>query len=39
MVKHWIVHHGGVGVPDFRIKVVKTYRDALCRQIGEAIRI
>jgi hypothetical protein len=39
ILKHWLTHHGGEGKPSFRIKIVKTYRDALSRQIGEAIRM
>ena len=37
--KHHQVHHGGVGVPEFHMKVVKYYSSALRRQVGEAIRI
>ena len=37
--KHWVLHHGSVGVPKFIMKVVKFHRSALSRQVGEAIRI
>ena len=33
------MHHGGEGTPDFNIKTVKTYKDSLSRQVGEAVRI
>ena len=39
MVKHWAVHHSKVGSPVFKFRVAKTYRDALSRQVGEAVRI
>ena len=37
--KHWELHHQGQGEPQFRITVVGQFRDALSRQVAEAIRI
>jgi hypothetical protein len=39
ILKHWMVHHKGQGTPDFRIRVIKYCKDALSRQVGEAVRI
>ena len=39
ILKHWIIHHGGEGIPNFQIRVIKYCRDALSRQVGEAVRI
>ena len=32
-------HHGRKGQPNFQIRVIKYCRDALTRQVGEAVRI
>ena len=37
--KHWTLHHDGIGEPQFVFKVVRQFRDALSRQVAEAIRI
>ena len=40
MVKHWRITHPELPThPKFNIKVVGTYRDALSRQVPEAVRI
>ena len=39
ILKHWEIHHGGTGSPKFKIGVIKYCRDALSRQVGEAVRI
>ena len=39
MVKHWSNHHVGEGNPSFRFNIVKRYKTALTRQVGEAVRI
>ena len=37
--KHWVNHHSSRGQPNFLIRVIKYCRDALTRQVGEAVRI
>ena len=39
ILKHWQVHHQGVGQPKFHIRVLRYCKDALSRQVGEAVRI
>ena len=39
ILKHWANHHGREGQPNFQIRVVKYCKDALSRQVGEAVRI
>ena len=39
ILKHWKVHHQGEGQPEFHIRVIKYCKDALSRQVGEAVRI
>ena len=39
ILKHHQLHHGGVGTPNFVMKMVKQYPSALRRQVGEAVRI
>ena len=39
ILKHWLVHHQGQGTPSFHIRVVRYCKDALSRQVGEAVRI
>ena len=39
MVQHMEESHKGEGKPEFNFKVVKTFKTALDRQIGEAVRI
>jgi hypothetical protein len=34
-----MVHHKGQGAPDFKIRIIKYCKDALSRQVGEAVRI
>ena len=39
-IKHWIVKHPDLPArPPFRFKITTKYRDALSRQVGEAMRI
>ena len=40
MIKHWVEHHPEEkNVPKFTFKVVASFRDALTRQVSEAVRI
>ena len=39
ILKHWTIHHQGLGEPNFILKVVGFHRTALSRQVGEAVRI
>ena len=39
ILKHHILHHGGIGEPEMIFKVVGSYRSALSRQVGEAVKI
>lgn len=39
ILKHHVIHHGGVGDPKFHIGLVSFHRTALSRQVGEAVRI
>ena len=39
ILKHCMTHHGGQGKPDFRLEVVKYFRDTLSRHVGEAVTI
>ena len=39
ILKHWSLHHGGIGEPNYILKVVGYHRTALSRQVGEAVRI
>ena len=39
ILKHWVNHHSSQGQPSFKITVVKYCKDALSRQVGEAVRI
>ena len=39
ILKHWLLHHHGEGEPELRIKVIRFCRDAMSRQVGEAIMI
>jgi len=40
MVQHWCTHHGtDTEAPKFEFKVIKTCREALSRQVGEAVLI
>ena len=40
MVKHWVSDHAEEkSMPDFKIKVVASFKDALTRQIAESVRI
>ena len=38
-MKHQIADHGGSNSPKFIMRVVRSYRSALSRQVGEAVRI
>ena len=37
--KHWELVHGREGYPDIRFKMIRSYQDALSRQVGESVRI
>jgi hypothetical protein len=39
ILKHWNNYHGAEGSPKFKFKPVRFFRDALSRQVAEAIRI
>ena len=39
IMKQWITHQEGQGKPDFRLEVVKYFRDTLSRHVGEAVTI
>ena len=39
ILKHHQIHHGGVGSPNFIMRMVRQYPTALRRQVGEAVRI
>ena len=39
ILKHHMVHHGGVGTPRFHLRPLKFHRTALERQVAEAVRI
>ena len=39
ILKHHLLHHGGRGEPAFHMRLVKTFRSALTRQVSEAVRI
>ena len=39
IMKHHWTHHQGEGEPEFHFKVVKHFKSALSRQVGEAIRL
>ena len=39
MYKHWKIHHKGEGEPNFKFEIVRFCKDALSRQVGEAVRI
>ena len=39
ILKHWLTHHHGQGIPKFKIRVIQYCRDTLTRQVGEAVRI
>ena len=40
MVKHWADSHGELKEPpQFKFKVVASFKDALTRQVSEAVRI
>ena len=39
MLRHQVAEHGGEGDPQFTMRVVKYYKTALSRQVGEAVRI
>ena len=39
-IKHWVLDHPGLDAPTkFKFKVVSSFRDALTRQLSEAVRI
>ena len=38
-IKHWMISNGEMEtMPPFKIKILKQYRDCLCRQVWEAIQ-
>ena len=39
ILKHQMADHGGSNSPKFTMRVVRSYRSALSRQVGEAVRI
>ena len=40
MIKHWLTDHAELpDPPNFRMKVVGSYKDALSRQLSESVRI
>ena len=40
MVKHWLTSHPDLGEPPaFRFRIVRSFQDAMTRQISEAVRI
>ena len=39
MLKHQILVHDGEDPPDFVMRIIKSSRTALERQVGEAVRI
>ena len=39
ILKHHLLHHGGEGEPEMHFKIVGSYRSALSRQVGEAVKI
>ena len=40
MLKHWETDHSDdKGLPNFKIRIVRTCQDALSRQVGESVRI
>ena len=40
LVKHWVVQHlDEETIPEFRFKLIASYRDALSRQVAESVRI
>ena len=39
ILKHHVLHHGGVGEPSFHLRAVGFFNSALSRQVAEAVRI
>ena len=39
IMKHHIIHHGGIGEPSFFLRPVRYFSTPLTRQIAEAVRI
>ena len=39
ILKHHLFHHGGRGEPAFHMRLVKTFKSALTRQVSEAVRM
>ena len=39
MIKHWSTHHKNSSKPPFIQRVVRSYKSALERQVGESVRI
>ena len=39
ILKHHVIHHGGVGEPSFHLRPIRFLKTALTRQISEAVRI
>ena len=37
--KHWELVHGREGYPDIKFKLIRSYQDALSRQVGESVRV
>ena len=39
IAKHWEQVHGGEEMPEFRFRIVRSFKDSLSRQVAESIRI
>ena len=39
ILKHHVLHHGGVGEPSFHLRAVGYFNSALSRQVAEVVRI
>ena len=39
IAKHWEQCHAGEDMPEFRFKIVRSFKDSLSRQVAESIRI
>ena len=37
--KHWQNVHGGIGKPEFKFKLIRSFRDCLSRQVSECVRV
>ena len=39
IAKHWEQEHEGEDMPEFRFRIIRSFRDSLSRQVAESIRI